>query len=132
MAKPSAESLSIATVSIPQRPEPPEDLTPYAQKIWKDVVSTKPPEWFESDSFPLLRNYCEAAYQADKLIKDINTLDTTRCKEYAELNRAWIQTTKLIAELAVKMRLTQQSRYTPDKAATANKKARGGKKPWEA
>lgn len=131
MAKPSAESLSIAAISIPQRPDPPEDLTDYAQNIWRDVVSTKPPEWFASDSFPLLRNYCEAAHQADRLIKDINKLDTTRCKEYAELNRCWIQTTKLVAELAVKMRLTQQSRYTPDRANTANKKASGGRKLWE-
>lgn len=131
MSKPSIESLSIAAVSIPTRPDPPEDLPAYSRQIWADVVKTKPPEWFESDSFPILRGYCLAAYEAKKLSDEIQTLDTTRCQEYRELHKSWVASEKLVKELAVTMRLTQQSRYTPKAAATANKKARGGAKPWE-
>jgi hypothetical protein len=35
------------------------------------------------------------------------------------------------ADLATKLRLTQQSRYTPQAAATANKRTMNATKPWE-
>ena len=130
MAKPSAESLSIAAVSIPVRPNPPDDLTEYAQRIWRDVVNTKPPEWFESDSFPLLRNYCIAADEANRCHRKMIEI-TPLSEGYKEVHDLWAKSTKMIAELAVKMRLTQQSRYTPKAAATANKKVKGSSKPWE-
>ena len=63
MSKPSAESLSVAAVSIPVRPDPPTDLTDYQKQVWQEVTATKPPDWFESDSFPILRAYCVAAEQ---------------------------------------------------------------------
>jgi hypothetical protein len=130
MARPSTDSLSVAAVSIPTRPEPPKDLTPYAQQIWVDTVATKPPEWFEADTFPILRAYCIAADWhkriADKIEEDPD--DTAVGKKLDVLEKQ----ARLLATLAVKMRLTQQSRYTPMAAATANKKSAGGRKPWDA
>jgi hypothetical protein len=130
MARPSIESLSVATVSIPVRPEPPEDLTEYQKKIWNDVTSTKPPEWFESDSFPILRAYCVAAERHLEIGKAMQGLKIQE-REYQNLIKVEETQAKLIAALAVKMRLTQQSRYTPRSSVTANKKASAGKKPWE-
>lgn len=132
MPRNSAESLSVTTVSIPLRPKPPEDLSSYAQKIWKDVVDTKPPEWFESDSFPFLRAYCQAADEHKKLADEIQTYRTTRDEGYKDTISMMTSQAKLLGELAVKMRLTQQSRYTPQAAQTANKKTASGKKTWEA
>jgi len=130
MSKPSAESLSIAAISIPQRAQAPDDISEYAQKIWRDVVSTKPPEWFESDSFPLLRNYCIAADEANRCYQKMAEIHCLS-DGYKEAHDLWAKSTKIIAELAVKMRLTQQSRYTPKAAATANKRVSGGSKLWE-
>jgi len=128
MARSSIESLSVAVVSIPTRPNPPKDMTAYQKQIWKDVVLTKPPEWFESDSFPLLRAYCIASERHQKISQKLNKLKIENCKELLDMEE---KQAKLIATLAVKMRLTQQSRYTPLSASTADKKAKGGGKPWE-
>jgi len=130
MAKPSLESLSVATVSIPLRPDPPKDLDTYAQKIWKDVVDTKPPEWFEKDSFPLLRAYCVHSTHHKRLSDHVENFDVTD-ENYPKVLKLITEQSKIIGELAVKMRLTQQSRYTPQAAATANKKTASGGKPWE-
>jgi hypothetical protein len=38
---------------------------------------------------------------------------------------------KRATSIATKLRLTQQSRYTPQAAATADRKAGSGAKPWQ-
>ena len=130
MARPSTDSLSVAAVSIPTRPEPPSDLTEYQQGIWRDITSTKPPEWFEADTYPILRAYCTAAQRHRDIAALLNVADleepTTKDLMVAEDRYA-----KQLKTLGVAMRLTQQSRYTPQAAATANKKTAGGRKPWE-
>lgn len=130
MAKQSAESMSIASISIPKRIEPFDYLNENQKRIWKEVVDTKPPEWFEADSAPLLCAYAVAADLHEKLTKSINNLDITD-QEFMGLSILKDKQANLMATLAVKMRLTQQSRYTPQAAATANKKTASGKKPWE-
>jgi len=130
MSKPSAESMSIATVSIPKRMEPYSYLTASQKRIWKDVVDTKPPEWFEADSAPLLAAYAVAIDLHESLTKVLNGFDVTD-PEFGRLSKLKNEQAALAANLAVKMRLTQQSRYTPQAAATANKKTASGKKPWE-
>lgn len=131
MAKPSAESLSIAAVSIPKRIEPFDYLNDNQMRIWRDVTYTKPPEWFEADSAPLLAAYAVAVDLHESLTKKINSLDITD-KDLERLTLLKDKQANLMAGLAVKMRLTQQSRYTPQAAATANKKTASGQKPWEA
>ena len=129
MARPSKDSLSLAAVSIPIRVQPPSDLTPFQKKLWKDVVDTKPVDWFEKDTVPLLKAYCVACERLSKLSKHMNKLSVTHpdFSYYAKLEDGYIKTAK---GLAVTMRLTQQSRYTPKSASTADKKAPPGKKPW--
>ncbi len=130
MAKPSAESLSIATVSIPVRPDAPEDLTPFQKKLWDQVTSTKPPEWFEEDTLPILRAYVVAAERHYRVSKELDGMSLAD-PDAQTLLKTEDQQAKLMKQMAVSMRLTQQSRYTPQAAATANKKAASGKKPWE-
>lgn len=130
MAKPSLDSLSIAAVSIPTRPEPPKDLTEYQQEIWQAITSTKPPEWFEADTYPILRAYCVAAQRHKDISAALNAMKVDD-REARELMRSEDMYAKQLKTLGVSMRLTQQSRYTPMAASTANKKAAGGQKPWE-
>ena len=131
MARQSADSLSIATVSIPLRPDPPKDIPKYAQEVWKKTVDTKPPEWFEADSHPLLRAYCIHSAQHKKLTDHLSNFEIED-DNYAKVLKMITEQSKIIGELAVKMRLTQQSRYTPMAAKTASKKTASGGKPWEA
>ena len=130
MARPSSESLSVAAVSIPVRPDAPSDLTEYQRSIWDAVTNTKPPEWFESDSFPILRAYCIASERHRDISQELDKMEITTPDAKALMDMEEKQA-KLIAALAVKMRLTQQSRYTPQAAATANKKTASGKGPWQ-
>lgn len=130
MAKPSIESLSIAAVSIPVRAEAPSDLTKRQVELWIDVLATKPPDWFEADSLPLLKAYVTSIDLHEKLSAQINVMDVTDL-EIIPLVKLQESQSRTMSMLAVKMRLTQQSRYTPGAAATANKKTAGGKKPWE-
>ena len=129
MARQSAESLSVATVSIPVRPDPPKDLTSYQQEIWRTIVDTKPPEWFQSDTFPILRAYCTAAERHKKIAEKLDKIGIDD-DESKDLMRAEDMYAKQLKALGVSMRLTQQSRYTPLSASTADKKKKPGASPW--
>lgn len=129
----SAASLTTAAVSaLPERPEPPEYLTPEQAVVWRDVVATKPADWFMRDSHPVLASYCKAAVLSRDLAARLESVDiaTAEVKDFKLLVELSCKTAKLAADLATKLRLTQQSRYTPQAAATANKKASGAR-PWE-
>ena len=129
MPRESVESLTTAVVSIPTRPNAPEGFTPKQAELWRNVVNTKPPEWFESDSFPLLKAYCLSACQYDDLIAELPSHEISSV-EFNRILGMVKEQALLIATLATKMRLTQQSRYTPRAASSASKKTKSGAKPW--
>ncbi len=134
----SADSLSVV-VSMPgQRMEPPESLTPAQISTWRAVVATKPPEWFAADSAPVLVAYCKAVESFEHLSRHVEKyqakkrLNAAGLKSYGYALQAQEKQAKLIAMLATKMRLVQQSRYTTGSAATADRKtANAESKPWE-
>lgn len=120
------------TAGIPQRIPPPEGLTQFQRELWVRVVNTKPIEWFQEDGAPLLTEYVRAVEALDQLevmvrmglagSEDIDLFKTMKARD-SEARRA--------ASLAGALRLTQQSRYTPQAAATANKNAAQSAKPWQ-
>ena len=134
----SVEALSVV-VSIPgQRLEPPDALTEGQKTTWRAVVATKPPEWFAADSAPVLVAYCKAVESHAHLSLQVETyqrrkrLSGNAMRAYSFMLKAQEQQAKLIATLATKLRLTPQSRYTPQSAATASRKTSDAqKKPWE-
>jgi hypothetical protein len=109
----------------------PAGLTKVEREMWADVVQSKPADWFDADSVPVLKEYIRAALTCDQLARlvaqamegdpeDLKLALDMRDKE-----------AKRCANLATKLRLTQQSRYTPQSASTANRKASGAR-PWAA
>ena len=52
--------------------------------------------------------------------------------DYDKLLKMRDRETKAIGDKATKLRLTNQSRYTPQAAATAVKNEIGARKPWQA
>ena len=133
MARPSAAALAVVRSDSPASPyPPPDDLSEQEQALWRDVVATKPADWFDDDSAPLLKEYVRAVTVCDLLdarvkeamaegepVDDVKRLLDMRDKE-----------ARRMVTMATKLRLTQQSRYTEKSAATANRKA-GGKRPWQ-
>ena len=74
MPRKSAESLRVVPVTaLPSRLDPPEDFPLAESAFWKAVVATKPVDWFDDDSAPLL-----ARMQADGM-------DTSHDKTWAQL-----------------------------------------------
>lgn len=129
MPRKSTASLAVAPItSLPSRIEPPADIPQAEAAVWRAVVATKPIDWFQADSAPLLREYCRAVAMCDRLA---DLIDMPPGEDFHTLLISRDREAKRVAQLAVKMRLTQQSRYTPQASATADKKA-SGFRPWEA
>lgn len=131
MNRPSGASLAVVPTGLPERLAPPDDLTPDQAARWRAVVDSKPVEWFGPDSAPLLKEYVRAEAMCDLLAVQIET--ATAGGEPGEIKALLDmrdKESKRLTSLATKLRLTQQSRYTPQAAATANKKA-GNARPWQ-
>jgi hypothetical protein len=128
MARKSAAALEIVPPKLAGLEEP-DDLDESELALWRDVVESKPSNWFGPDSAPLLKEYVRAAAMCDTLALSIKATLHGDGSPRALLEMR-DREAKRAASLATKLRLTQQSRYTPQSAATASKRA-GGTRPWE-
>jgi hypothetical protein len=127
----SAASLTVVPAGIPARMEPPQGLTQAQGELWREIVATKPADWFTADSAPLLKEMVRAAVMCDLLAVQIEAaLEGGESGEVKALLDMRDKEAKRLASLETKLRLTPQSRYTPQAAATADKKASGAR-PWQ-
>ena len=121
------------------RPEAPGDLTPRQMEIWNETVRTEPPNYFASAAQRgILADYCRHRAEAERLAKVIDqfemewTQDDEGAKRYELLARLRDRETKASLQHATKLRITNQSRYTPLSAATAARNSsKKSVKPWE-
>lgn len=128
MARKSLEALTApGMVAVATRPNPPEVLTQEEAEIWCAVVDTKPASWFDPASAPVLIEYCRAVIEVGVLAEMVR--EARGGKSYTSFLKARNVEAMRVASLATKLRLTQQSRYTPNAAATQDRKA-GEAKPW--
>lgn len=138
MPRPSIASLSIvrpAAASAKLAPTTtaaaPKELSTAEVKLWRATVESKPIDWFGPDCWPVLKEYVRAAAMCDELAKAATKVmkkdDVTDMRRVLDLRD---REAKRMADLATKLRLTSQSRYTPHAAATADRRA-SGKRPWQ-
>ena len=100
-------------------PQPPEHLSEEARKLWARIVESKPADWFEEGSLPLLAQYCDLVAEQAKLILRRNKLDQlkpTNLLDRTELIKVRLDVNKGIREFALasttaaaKLRLTVQN-----------------------
>jgi phage terminase small subunit len=122
-----------------RRIEPPADMTETQKEIWREVVKTEATEFFNTAWKQFrLREYCEAAVGLRGVQKAINDFDMSWVKskeggrKYRELQKARTQDLQDMRAAARDLRLTSQSRFTPEAAATLSKHAYTNDKfPWE-
>lgn len=130
MSRESAASLSVLPVQALARVEAPVGLEAGELALFVAVVNSKPAEWFGEDSVPVLVEYVRAVGMCDLLDCQVKAAiaegDAKVIKDAMQLRD---MESKRMLQIATKLRLTQQSRYTPQAAATANKQA-GGARPW--
>lgn len=133
----SAASLSVVVGSIDGRPQPPVGLTKFQRDLWERTVAGEPLDQFRTATLQqLLKEYVRHCETAHVLAGQIDGVDPTwladedGLKRYDKLLLMRDRETKAIGDKATKMRLTNQSRYTPQAAATASKKSLE-RKPWQ-
>lgn len=135
MSRKSTASLSVVQIGALARLSAPDDLTPEQAKLWAAVVDSKPAEWFAEDSAPLLKEYVRAVTMCDLL--EVQIQAALACIEDGEpsilktLLDMRDKESKRVLSTGTKMRLTQQSRYTPGASQTASNRA-GAARPWQA
>lgn len=133
----SAASLSVVVGKIDGRPRAPDDLTEFQAVVWDRTVSNEASAFFKTAALQqLLKEYCRHVESAHKLAQMIQsferqrTLDDDDMRQYERLLIMRDRETKALGDKATKLRLTNQSRYTPQAAATAAK-ASASSKVWE-
>lgn len=114
----------------------PADLSVEEAQVWATVSATKPGDWWDAGSLPLLAQYCRATVQAELVAGLVNAVglamltDPDELSRYKELRKIQATLSGELSALATKMRLTQQARYNAKNADTGSRKATG-RKPWQ-
>jgi hypothetical protein len=88
-------------------PKAPEYLSDKAKSLWKDIVSCKPPGWFNEGNYPLLAMFCDLVVTAEELAVQRDAVPVMD-REAARLERRWCKTVAVMLSLAVRLRLTPQ------------------------
>lgn len=134
----SVGDLSVVPIDfVARRPAPPADLNERAAAEWQAIVSALPDGWCTRETAPLLAQYCGHVAAAQRIAqqRDAITLEELRTEtglwRYDRLGRMAACETASLVSLATRLRLTQQSRYTPKAAGTATRNTSPGAKPWE-
>jgi hypothetical protein len=136
----SPEDLLIAATAIPQRPEPPEHLSPEEAEIWRDYVSPMPADWFLSNTRQLLAGLCALGADCRELRRALNRFtdgipeDGPGFQRYRQLQNMYDSKLLSISTLETKLRLTKQSTndtHGARAARTAIANAAPGPKPWD-
>ncbi len=108
-----------------QRLKPPPYLSDAAKKVFSEVVGASDPRAFRKAELPLLCAFCEAVclnrYYGRALAEE-------SAEDFIVSHRAWVESTKLIATLATRLRLTPHSRLD---ARGAGRLRTTTKLPWE-
>jgi hypothetical protein len=136
----SGESLAIVPVALPQRPEPPAELSPEQADVWRAYVADMPADWFTPKTFPDLANLCglvtDCRLLRHKLQKFAGGIpeDGPGYQRYRQIRKDYESEALTIVTLETKLRLTHQSKNDSnraDKARTAIANAGAGRKPWD-
>lgn len=126
--KSSLDRLKVVQFDTARLP-PPDGLNAAESLIWEQALRSKPQEYFHADDLILLREYCRAVAMCDRLAEKCeaaNGGDTLA--RYLGLRDKEV---RRVTVLATKLRMTPQSRYDKQVAATASRNNATLPKPWE-
>jgi hypothetical protein len=134
----AAESAVVAPDFGGKRPEPPPELTERQREIWRLTTAAEPVGFFTPGAvLAMLADYCAHREAAEKLSAMIDAFEpewlTTRegLARYHALLKMRELETRGSAHLATKLRLTNQSRYRPEKPDRLAGQGKNGPMPWE-
>lgn len=106
-----------ATVlALPHRPLPPQRLTAEEKEAWLQTTEGLPQDWFRPETLYMLEQYCVAVVRLRDTSAKIRTGKFPKSTSMSELLNLEIRQTKIMMNLATKMRLTQQSTFDRKKS----------------
>lgn len=126
----SAAALAIAgPAGLIERPKVPHDLNDEEAEVWFSVVNRMPADWFGSETYPLLSQYCRHVIQSRRVAELIEQLTGGKFEivDYDRLLKMQERESRAIAALAGKMRISQSTTYDKSK----KKGPVISLKPWE-
>ena len=136
--KPQHEGIRALPGREERRPPPPEDMTDAQAALWRSIAEDEPQGWFDTAARQsLLRLYVEHLDFRAKLQGLIDRCPIEKMLEpdteagFERMLKARDRETKQLVSLATRLRLTNQSRYTPAAAGSAGRNAAKGPPPWE-
>jgi hypothetical protein len=111
MPRISADARSLAAFRAGAAPpSPPQHLSRPAAAVWREIASSRPPDYFDAGNFPLLELYCETTAHSRELAKKLERF--RRANAWGEA-KGWERRYALLAAVLVsvgtKLRLTVQS-----------------------
>jgi hypothetical protein len=136
----SLEALSIVPTAIPQRPEPPEELSLEQADVWRAYVGRMPADWFTVETWPILTHLCGLVTNSRLLRRELREFERGIPKHpegferYRQIQKMYESEGQAIATLSTKLRLTPQSKNDPHRAEkdrTAIANASSLRKPWD-
>ena len=136
MPRRSAASLSVLLPELEPVPIPvaPPSLTAQQATLWRTILVSKPSDWWDQSSLPLLANLVRHLTTYDQICEQLERYDMGDVEKVDIVNKLLAMRDregKAVASLSTKMRLTQQSKYEPQRAQHIA--MRGGRvpKPWD-
>ena len=138
MPRKSAAALAVISPITDSRPSPPAELTEAEADEWRAIVNRLPVHWFPKETHALLVAMLKHRSSHRELCKLIEAFDVTLLKvdlgvdHYGKLLVMREREGRAMAGLAVKLRLTNQSRYLPHTAARQAQPGPHHGEPWKA
>jgi hypothetical protein len=128
----------VIAVDFAKRPDPVPDLNERQAEIWRETVASEHVSFFDTAALRgMLADYCRHREAAEKVSGIVDAFQAEwlkaaeGAKRYKDLLKMRADETRAAASLATKLRLTNQSRYTPHGAAAAARNTPKIRPPWE-
>lgn len=121
-------------ITVVNRPDAPLDLTPEEGDVWVAMVSAMPADWFPSETWPLLTQWCRhtvTARRVSQMIDRASSRDEVVVAEMKDLLAMQAKETAALKALGASMRLSQQASYSARGAGGEKSRRSTMKRPWE-
>jgi hypothetical protein len=109
MPRISAEERSMSMYRAgPVPPAPPRGMSAPARRIWRDIVASKPPGWFDAGSLGLLERHAKMMARAGEVERKLDAVEVGS-QEYRELGVLLTKFVSSSVTTARQLRLTVQA-----------------------
>lgn len=131
----SAAKLAVVAPKVDDRPEAPDTLLDAEKTLFNAITASRSPGFFDAAAVDSLTEYVRLKTAVELMATQINDFDDAwlntdeGVKRMKTLEAIRDQKQARMIQYATKLRLTNQSRYVPDKAINRPKKAPG--KVWQ-